>query len=446
MLEMKKPITNILKLLAIAGIAGIGWFWFGEAFSNRLGGNVRTIRIDDRAALMSAEQSDWMGQYHKKLLEEFDMDYRVLTVPGLPEDINAFTFRAFQQDEVGSNSKSGRGLLLVIDSKGGSVRLETSAALESIYTDAFVRYIEERQMIPFFRENRVADGVLATTELIFSRAMDAQSGREFVPPMDSFSSGGGAKTAAKIGAGKDATFRQGAMSQSNGERGSPAQVVDLYIRAMEKRLGSPDLPIYSEATKHMMANWTVTPAQMDMVAKTYAGCPLESVKAGGGAYAAYAVVRYSVDQRQCSPYFLVQENGGWKLDLTMMQRALGFNHRNEWHFRGAIPAEYAFAFNDWNLDQHGFPHHTPKLRWAVTVTSAQDGWTYVTWVGENSASERMGLRVGDRILKWENIERPFHTQIFKRLSDVEEGDLVTVVIDRGSQHLTLSMKAPPKVK
>jgi hypothetical protein len=58
----------------------------------------------------------------------------------------------------------------------------------------------------------------------------------------------------------------------------------------------------------------------------------------------------------------------------------------------------------------------------------------------------MGLRVGDRILKWENIERPFHTQIFKRLSDVEEGDLVTVVIDRGGQNLSLSMKAPPKVE
>lgn len=279
---MRNLNTKYTVLLVVAALVGISWFGVSGAFLER-GGEVNSVKVDDRAELMLAEQSDWIGQYHKKLLEEFDVDYRVLTVSDIPEDINAFAFHAFQQDKVGSNSKSGRGLLLVIDSKGGSVRLETSAALEGVYTDAFVRYIEERQMVPFFRENRVADGVLATTELIFSRAMDAQNGQEFVPPMDSFSSGGGAKTAAQIGAGKDTTFlQQRTMSQGNGRGESPAQVVDLYIRAMKERLGSPDLPIYSETTKRMMASWTVTPAQMDMVANTYAGCPVESVKAGSG--------------------------------------------------------------------------------------------------------------------------------------------------------------------
>jgi uncharacterized protein len=441
---MRNIDEKFLVLLAAVVIAGIGYFGISGAVS--VVGNGAAVKVDDRAALMSPEQSGWIGQYHQKLLEEFDIDYRVLTVSGTSEDINAFAFHAFRQDGVGSNSKSGRGLLLVIDSKGGLVRLEVSAALEGIYTDAFVRYIEERQMVPFFRESRVADGVLATTELIFSRAMDAQDGQEFVPPIESFSSGGGAKTASQIGAGPDMTYRQGTTTESQESQGSPAQVVELYLRAMKERLGSPDLPIYSEPTKRMMANWTVTPAQMDNVAKTYARCPVESIKVGGGPYAAYAVVRYGVDDRQCSPYFLVQENGGWKLDLTMMQRGLGFNHKNEWHFRGAIPAEYAFAFNDWNFDQHGFPHHMPKLRWAVTVTSAPDGWTYVTWVGEASAAEKMGLQVGDRVLKWENIERPFHTEISKRLSDVGEGDIVTVIVNRGGQDITLSMKAPPKVE
>lgn len=441
---MKHIDEKFLVILAVIVIAAIWYFGVSGASLGLEAGSV--VRVDDRAALMSPEQSDWIGQYHQKLLEEFDIDYRVLMVSGAPEDINSFAFHAFQKDGVGSTSKSGRGLFLVIDSKTGLVRLEISAALEGIYTDAFVRYIEERQMVPFFRESRVADGILATTELIFSRAMDAQNGQEFVPPMESFSSGGGAKTASQIGAGRDMTYRQGTTTNAQESHGSPAQVVELYLHAMKERLGSPDLPIYSDSTKRMMANWTVTPAQMDNVANTYARCPVEGVKVGGGPYAAYAVVRYDIDDRQCSPYFLVQENGGWKLDLTMMQRAMGFNHKNEWHFRGAVPAEYAFAFNDWNFDQHGFPHQAPKLRWAVTATSAPDGWTYVTWVGEASAAEKMGLQVGDRVLKWENIERPFHTEISKRLSDVGEGDLVTVIVNRGGQDITLRMKAPPKVK
>ena len=36
-----------------------------------------------------------------------------------------------------------------------------------------VAYIEQRQMVPFFRAERIADGILATTELIVAQANEA---------------------------------------------------------------------------------------------------------------------------------------------------------------------------------------------------------------------------------------------------------------------------------
>jgi hypothetical protein len=32
------------------------------------------------------------------------------------------------------------------------------------------------------------------------------------------------------------------------------------------------------------------------------------------------------------------------------------NHENEWRFQSLPASPYAFAFDDWRLDENGFPH------------------------------------------------------------------------------------------
>ena len=72
-----------------------------------------------------------------------------------------------------------------------------------------------------------------------------------------------------------------------------------------------------------------------------------------------AVIRYSVDARQCTPWFLVVEQARWRLDLATAQRALRFGSGNAWHFAaGAAGAShpYTYAFADWRFDHNGYPH------------------------------------------------------------------------------------------
>lgn len=394
--------------------------------------------VSDSADIFTEEQEKALTQYHAKLLEAYDIDYRVVS-GGNVGDIDAYAYMKFSEDSVGENSKTGRGLLLVIDPRQNLLRLEVSKGLEGVYTDAFVSYVEHRQMIPFFKAGRISDGILATSELIFGRAAEAAAGNDFDQEKMEGSSGGGVSNPAAIGSGME---EKSSVAMASPDAEAPDAVVAAYLTAMEARNSNPDLPIYSAATRAMMQKWVVTPAQMDTVVKSYLKCAHDDTSVSG----AFAVVRYRVEDRICSPYFLVFEDGGWKLDLTMMQRAIRFNHNNYWHFDtgsdAALP--YMFAFRDWQFDEHGFPHPGRKLRWYLTVGTYRDTGTIVEWVGKDSPAERLGLLQGDRILDWNGVRDPHHSQISAYMDQAPEGAPITILVDRQGQRLTLTGKAPPK--
>lgn len=307
--------------------------------------------VVDRAGLMRADEREAIARYHQLLVADHDIDYRVLTASD-PGDINGFSHRTFGSLEVGRRSATGRGLLLVIDPAANRVRLEVAAALEGIFTDAFIAYLEHRQMVPFFESGRIADGILATTELIVARAQEAAAGRAFDPRMaDSVSLGGGAATAARIGAGPDRTRRRDG-SQVAAEA-TPEATVAAYLTAMAARNARADLALYSEDSRRILGSWTMTPGQMDNVAETYRGCPGGEVRYGAGSD--LAVVRYPATARRCSPWFLRREGGRWTLDLAAAQRLIRFNHRNQWRMPDPDGHPYVFAFADWRFDRHGFP-------------------------------------------------------------------------------------------
>jgi len=336
-------LTVVGALLAGAMAAGALYLSSGAASPAEV--------VVDRIGLMSADERAFIARYHRLLLADHDIDYRVLTASD-PGDINQVSHRAFGSLEVGRSSATGRGLLLVIDPRADRVRVEVAAALEGIFTDAFVAYLEHRQMVPFFESGRIAAGILATTELIVARAQEAAAGRALdTRNGESVSLGGGAAAAARIGAGPDRTrTRDG--SQVAPEA-TPEATVAAYLAAMAARNPRPDLAVYSEESRRMLGSWTVTPAQMDSVVRTYRGCAGGEVRYGNGSD--LAVVRYPPTARGCSPWFLRREGGRWTLELAAAQRLLRFNHRNQWRMPDPDGHAYAFAFADWRFDRHGFP-------------------------------------------------------------------------------------------
>ena len=305
--------------------------------------------VADDANLMDAYQQDRITTFHRLLLSDFDIDYRVVTASDVG-DIDTFAVSQFAALGTGGASETGRGLLLVIDPLQDRVRLEVGYALEGTFPDAFVAYVEQRQMVPFFKADRVADGILATTEMIVDRAQTAtrNAGLESEIRLDG-SGGAGATTAAQLGAGQDRNFSGGEVDAGN----SPAETLGRYFAAMQQRNANPDLAIYTPDTRRMLENWVMTPAQMDNLVASYRNCQAEAERTDPTRR--YAVIRYPIAARQCSPWFFENIDGGWMLDLTMMQSSIRFGRDNSWHFVRGASHPYEFAFTDWSIDRVGYP-------------------------------------------------------------------------------------------
>jgi uncharacterized protein len=311
----------------------------------------RTELVADRAALLDTDQRERIEIFHGLLRTDYDIDYRVVTSRER-RDIDEHSLALFETVGAGDLSSTGRGLLLLIDPAQDLVRLEVGYALEGTYPDAFIAYVEQRQMVPFFRSRRIADGILATTELIVTRAQVAtkNSGLESEVWLKG-SGGAGASTTTRLGEGPDDTFID---TNSEASRGmSPTTTLLEYMEAMQNRNANPALDIYTPATRQMLRGWVMTPAQMDNIVKTYRGCDAEAERID--ANSRYGVIRYPVKARQCAPWFFENIDGTWALDLTMMQRAIRFGRDNSWHFDRNAEHPYAYAFGDWSLDSRGYP-------------------------------------------------------------------------------------------
>ena len=396
--------------------------------------------LEDEQGYLSPPASEQLNTQNHYLLEDHDIDYR-LVIQSADGDINQRARRLFQDSGAGQRSEAGRGLLLLLDPQQDEVRLEVSTALEGVYTDAFVSYLERQQMVPFFRHNRVADGIAATTELIIERARQAKANQAFqTPTQPAFSAGGGARVPAQIGA---ATQKTSGEHDNVATAATPEQAVQRYLAAMAAHNDRANLSIYTHNTRDMLADWVVTPAQMDNLANSYRQCGPAETLLGPSRSGPLAVIRYPIEQRQCSPWLLRIEEQQWRLDLASQQSLIRFGRNNQWHLDRKQRNPWFFGFMDWQFDRNGFPIRTIQHRWALSVTSRGDD-TFVRWVGEGAAADKLGLRYGDQLLSWNDNTVTDHRQVAQLMASSIPGASVRITILRDGQTLALSGKAPPQ--
>ncbi len=433
--QAKKIITSGVVITIIAGAA----FYFMQP-QDGMPYCYKTL-VCDSANLLTPDQKIQMQEYHQALLEQYDIDLHVLTGGATPEQ----AVKIFKAANIGEKSKQRAGLLLLIDPQANMVRLEVSAGLDAVYTDGFVAYIQQRQMVPFFKANQVANGVLATTEMLVTRAQDAIAGKKFIPPEQlpqNLAIGAGAQTAANIGSGYRAKSSSSVFKTRDGMQ--PEDVVALYHKALEEGNSAYDLPIYAASTQDMKKTWVVTPAQMKNEFEAYKKCDID--KTIILKEKSLAVVRYKVDQRQCAPYFLRLEGGQWRLDFLTMMYNIKFNVSNEWHLDMNKPWPYGDAFLDWsfNKDGYAFPH--TKMRWGImTATDQERKVTYVKKIYPDTPAVNMALKENDIILNWDGMDEFDYRKIWYNMDGKEEGQVIKVVVMRDGQKLAVELKAPPKI-
>jgi uncharacterized protein len=305
--------------------------------------------VEDEAGLLTEPERDRIAEFHRLLAEDYGIDYRVATVRD-PGDIERAAVERFAKLRIGGEGNGGRGLLLLVDPDGKRVRLEVGRALEGSFTDAFVTYVENRQMVPFFAAGRAADGILGTTELIVQRASNARASGDLLAGNGAALSAGGGATAA-------ITSDQSGLKTGGGDPRSagttPEATLAAYFELMRERDAAPDHGLYTPQTQAMLRRWVMTPAQMDTILRAYRRCEAQPAKVDGSG--GLAVIRYRIEDRECSPWFFAKSASGWQLDLVAMQQAIRFGRSNQWHLTPGADQTYAFAFSDWQFDAQGFP-------------------------------------------------------------------------------------------
>lgn len=439
---MKKSIIGV----SILAIAGGSLFYMTssrkEAAITSQASYCYNELVCDSEKLFSAEQNEQLTQYHAALLRLYDIDLRVHTVNTSSDQ----AVNIFKPAKIGEKSKTRKGLLLLINPKHNIVRLEVSAGLDAIYTDGFVAYIQQKQMIPFFQANQVANGILATTEMVVTRAQEAIAGKAFIPPEQlpqNLAIGAGAQTKASIGTGYQ-TPQSSNPTVAVLQGAKPEDVVALYHKSLVEGNTAYDLPIYSKSAQEMRKTWVVTPAQMKNELNAYKACNIDKIAVLNGEK--NAVVRYKIDQHQCAPYFLVKEDGAWRLEFNTMMKHIRFGIDNAWHFDMRQKIPYADAFTDWQFNRNGFPIILPKMRWGISVTT--DPRRHITFVAKiyaDTPAASMELKEGDIIMNWDGIENPNNRQMMKLWDSAKEGQKIKVQVWRNGQKLMVEVIAPPRV-
>jgi uncharacterized protein len=382
--------------------------------------------------------------YNERLLEDFDIDFRVVTTES-EEDINSFTNTAFSSFQKESRSRSGKAILLVINTLLDEAKMGVSMALEPVYTDIFVSYIERKGMVPYFRDSRVADGVYMMMELVRDRAFEADHGKEFMEPMETKSLGGGARNDAIIGQ-VDPRAKQG-QDVPVESTDTPKDIFVKYLASLKAHNKNPNLEIFSEATRSFFQNWTVTDINMDNEYRFSSQCHDEKVFFSDDD--SRAVILHPIEQRTCCPRYFVKEQGKWRLDIATMAKVIRFNTEMHWHFslkdRDKYNTPYEFVFDKLDFDSDGFPYPGTKK------VKKQTRWGYrcreyslpgnqpdkirclISWLAEDGAAKNeLGIQVNDVIMGIgdgeDHIEDPNFFEASWYLKNIAPGKLVTITV------------------
>lgn len=309
--------------------------------------------LDDQADLLSKESRQRIIAYHRALLTDFEIHCKIVTLARPSEDLNGAAVDLF--DDLGASTGRARGLLFLVDPLGEQVRIEVGYDLEHIFPDAFVGYIERRQMVPFFQRGMVGAGIEATEELFITRIQRSSTGQPFdaateLGSIGHYTGGGGARQEVAIGSGRLADQPATADPDSYQPGATPEQSLAVYRQVLLDRVKDPNLPLYTQHTRKFLSSWVVTDAQQENALRSLSEATVDQVLVSGN----QAVIRFPVLHRTHPPYFLENHGQGWELDFATMNRVIRMNHRNMWHFTSQ-EHRYMFGFTDWKFDPNGFP-------------------------------------------------------------------------------------------
>ncbi|WP_019612980.1 TPM domain-containing protein [Psychromonas ossibalaenae] len=378
--------------------------------------------VTDKVNLLNKGESAILVSYHNALLASNDIDMRIVITEA--QEIDEAAKLLFTELDAGELSDKDLGLLFIINPHSKLLRLKTASALDSTYGGGFTAYLQLHHMVPFFSEGNITEGITAGVDLIVKQALrPADAAWLQYHKTDTLAAGSEIQNSE--------TLLQEKRVSTYSQKNTPQVILNRYFKVLKSHNNSPALGIYSSASKGMLKQWQVTAAQMDNVMKTYNSCPEPQLKTAENN--SYAVLRYPLEARLCAPWFFINEQG-WKLDLTMTEKVIRFNHNNNWYFEMGADHNYWFAFLDWNINRTGFP--TGQVRWGLGLEDV-DKKVLVTYVLEDMPFAVFDIRKGDQVVSVNGGKVSDKASFFNLLNTLTEESGYEVLVRRDGRLILL---------
>ncbi len=379
-----------------------------------------------------------LEKHLRTLRESADIEMVVVILKGLEgENIDALAEGLMSDWKIGKKTHGLKGLLFLMALKERLVRFEVGYDIEAIYPDAFVGYIEQDQMAPFFELGRVADGISATLEMIIARAYEKID--EKVYALDDgvrgeaerhYSGGAGARRRMAIGSIKvpELIPYAGEIQAYFSPQPTPALALLRDIEKNRRHIRGYDFDLYTDETRAASRNWPCTRAQMDNQVRDTRGKHFKVYTRKNR-----AVAVFPPKNRNNAPFFFERCARGWQADIAAMSRLIHFDMRNRFHMTFTENPFLDLFRRDYTFDVHGYLYFRDRAPLYIGV-KGWDGSTRSVKIQSlvpGGPAERVGLRPGDTILRIGKTRIKDTGDLRKVLRSHRVGDRTEVTFKRG---------------
>ena len=283
--------------------------------------------------------------------DDLGIDLHVVTRDDTSATIEQQTSKLFEERGIGKDAPTG-GVLVLLNPKLASARIELGYSLEPVLTDLLTSRIARDQLAPYTSYGAagmaVMDVLHALRDQIYLAAAtggielgDAYRAKPEYLEYQRFVSGGAGAKAALSSVPLDADLKQ-AVPADRRTRYAPAPTpegsVEAFLRATEDLAGDPTLDLFNEGSREQRRYYPLARfEELQRAARIHASQPLE-IRSDGD----YAVATSKHPATGFVPILLHRDGGVWRVDLVETWKNLFFEEDGNYRLRNSN-TPYAFG-------------------------------------------------------------------------------------------------------
>lgn len=273
--------------------------------------------------------SEGVERYLDSIRQQHGIEALLVTVPdlGTASSIQTLAVDLANNWRIGGDDR-GRGLLLLLSASEQEVKLEVGYQLEDVFTDAFVGYIEDLQLEPYFQQDDIGTGLVAVMEELERRARIKDEGQYTTAAIASLDgqliSGGAGAT--RVLRDYAATGDQEGETAETGGAATPAEAWEIMLAKWAGRGEHIDKDIYTGMTRMAMGDPDHPDKRTRAAVKEWSSADYDVL-----VEADHAVIWFGNREGwNYAPFLFCRTGTGWQFDIVHQRRLIVMAENPHW--------------------------------------------------------------------------------------------------------------------